>query len=368
MGSEGASRRDADGSAEAEDAEPPRRESNVSTASETFRTIGRLSHRNAPERQQQEEDAGGSRGLRCCCLRRRRAQKQVLVVLRHSERRDYVDASYKTSEEGIAWPHDAPLTEKGIKLAQEVAEEMAELHQRAEFVAVASSPYRRCLETAAEVAKRLQLPVVIDQEIGEVRDKSMPEGAVAHRSPSELPAMVRSLGLQIINPVEEGQVKLFGKEPGWPETLEDAKKRYIVRVETYIRKSMETKHNMILVTHADAVAAALTMFERGGADIQNMDFCARIVAERDVVRKKEDQEHGVYAERWAVSFKGLGAEIFHDESMAKYHEKLYLETCAETQRNVLSRKTKRTKTDMLFDTKLKELAEHRPSQNSDDRV
>uniref|UniRef100_A0A7S4RM67 Uncharacterized protein n=1 Tax=Alexandrium monilatum TaxID=311494 RepID=A0A7S4RM67_9DINO len=331
-----------------------------SSKSETFTTISMSPAAKSRTEEAKKTESKASEGSRrrCCCALRRKAPtfQQTLVVLRHSERQDYVDPEYRKSEEGLAWPHDAPLTEQGIKLAKEVAEEMAVLHEEASFVAIACSPYRRCLQTAAEVANRLQLPVVIDQELGEVRDRTMPQ-TMAHRSPTELVELVRPLGFDILNPLTEDRgIKVFGKEPVWPETLEAAKKRFIVRTETYIRQSAEKKHNMILVTHADAVAAVLVMFERGGADIQNMGFCARVVAKRTIhPKQKLDEEHGVYAERWNVDFKGLGAEILEDNGVGKYYERMYLETCAETQLMVVQRKDKRTKTDKLFDDCLKDL-------------
>jgi len=351
---------------------PNRRESGRSqdsAQSETFQTIGRLSTRGSQSQGvQKQAPPEGSRGTCWCCARRRKVPliQQTVVILRHSERKDYVDPTYKTSEEGLAWPHDAPLTEKGIELAKEVAEEMALLHDQEPFAAIASSPYRRCLETAAEVAKALQLPVVIDQELGEVRDRAMPQETVAHRSPKELKNMARSLGIRLLNPVEEESgVKIFGKEPVWPENLEAAKNRYIVRIETYIRQSAQAQQNMILVTHADAVAAALVMFERGGADIQNMGFCARVIAKRLVPKKISDEEHGVYAEHWDVDYKGFEAEILHDEAMARYNERMYLETCADTQQMVNERHRLRTKTDFLFDDTFKDLLKNKIEEQDD---
>lgn len=299
-----------------------------------------------------------------CCLRRRGGGgadtfKQTFVVLRHSERKDYVDPTYKSSEEGLTWPHDAPLTEEGIKLAKQVADELYEVHQKANFFMIACSPYRRCLETAAEVARKLQLPVVIDQEIGEVRAREMPKECVAHRVKEEMQNLVKGLDMKIMNPAtDEGHIKVFGKVPTWPETLEDAKDRYIVRMETYIRKGAEEKQNMIMVTHADAVVAALTMFERGGVDVQSMGFCARVIATRDVKESKKeagDTKEGVFYDKWAVEPSRLGAEIFHEEDAqkSKIYEKQYKDQCEETQAKVVQRKKVRTKTDFLFDSTLK---------------
>jgi broad specificity phosphatase PhoE len=293
-----------------------------------------------------------------------------MVVLRHSERQDYVDKSYGSSEEGKAWPHDAPLTQKGVELAKSVAAELADLSSRkgANFVAVASSPYRRCLETAAEVSKLLDLPVLIDQEIGEVRERVMPKDKPAHRRGTKLKELAKALGIRPLNPeLEDGSLKIFGKQPNWPESLEDAKNRYIVRIETYIRQSAEQQQNMIVVTHADAVGAALVMFERGGADVQSMGFCARVIVNRTIKQSRaSDSEKSVYAHQWEVDVKDVGQEVFHDPAMAKYYEKVHLETCDETEQMAFKRKEKRTKTDMLFDSTLKKLNLDPEEEDDDD--
>merc|ERR1719188_2161531 len=130
--------------------------------------------------------------------------------------------------------------------------------------------------------------------------------------------------MRVINPVleEVGGLKIFGKTPVWPESLAQAKDRYVVRMETYIRKGAEEHQNIILVTHADAVAAALVMFERGGADVQNMGFCARVIATRTVKDTPENSgtNHGVFAAQWRVETKAVGCEIMkEDGAMGKYY-------------------------------------------------
>jgi len=329
-----------------------------SVQSETFAAISRHS----TDRSSYKAQNGGF--SRWCCCRRWKAPpfKQVVVILRHSERLDCVDPYYRNSEEGQRFPFDTPLTEKGIQLAREVAQELAVLTLKANFAIIASSPYKRCLQTAAQIASVLKLPVVIDQEMGEVREKAMPQDSPAHRSPEQLQAMAQDLGLTLLNPMRKnGGVKIFGKQPPWPERLEEAKNRYIVRLETYIRQSRETRQNMILVTHADAVAAALVMFERGSADVQKMDFCARVMASRSIEEnrwKRKKDVYGVFAEKWAVSWQGLGAEILHDEVLARYNERLYLETCEETEQRVNARNENRSKTDCIFDKTIKEKIQH----------
>jgi len=302
-------------------------------------------------------------GKLCGCLRRDQSKSfhQTLVVLRHSERKDRMDSTYHSSEEGLQWPHDCPITANGIDLAKDVAAEMLALNKKANFTMVACSPYRRCLETAAEVAKALNLPMVVDQELGEVFDQTMPKEPSPFRSPKQLREMCQLLGVRIMNPeLDDGGVKLFGKPPPWPESLEDAKKRFNVRIETYLEQSEETEQNFILVTHADAVAAALEMFERGFADIRNMDFCARLVAQRTLRQHKHIQqdEHGVYAEKWVVEFKGISAQLCKPESntgMNQYFEKMHIDNCDETKKRAAKRRDNRTHTDAVFDSTLHKL-------------
>mmetsp|Transcript_88952 Transcript_88952/g.157476 ORF Transcript_88952/g.157476 Transcript_88952/m.157476 type:complete len:258 (-) Transcript_88952:46-819(-) len=163
----------------------------------------------------------------CCgfCKRRNQAPTfaQTLVVMRHSERKDQVDPTYKDSVEGKAWPHDTPLTQRGVKWARKVARELRGLHKQVNFIAIASSPYRRCMATAAQIAIEFGLPIVIDQELGEVWDKAMPSDKLPHRSPSQLEELAKELGIQVLNPpLPEGGYKLFGQPPkSWPESLED---------------------------------------------------------------------------------------------------------------------------------------------------
>lgn len=308
-------------------------------------------------------DKAESSGV-CCGLLRRKAKpfSQAIVVLRHSERLDQMDATYKETEEGKAWPFDTPITEKGFELARGVAAELADLHKEVTFGAVVSSPYRRCMETASEVAKKLGIPIIVDQEIGEVWDSSMPKDTLPHRSAKELRKMADDLKVQVKNPImSDGGIKVFGKQPvSWPETMEAAHKRYLVRIETYIRQSAATRQNFIIVSHAPSIVAALDILERGNADIAGVSYCALVVAKRQVTQAQIDQEaigeHGVFADRWQVNWKNLNAEVMEPEAgVAKLYEKEHLDHCDEEQAAMVQRNKRRTKTDALLENTLQNL-------------
>lgn len=293
--------------------------------------------------------------------------KPALLLIRHSERLDYVNKDYKETEEGKAWPHDAPLTDRGWELARSEAEELASLHAQLKFAVVATSPYRRCLETASVIAKRLQLPMVLDQEVGEVWEKKMGNDPIPWRQPIQLQAMIKDLQVeQVLNPVlEDGGIKLFGKIPKFPESLDKARNRMVVRFENYIRQSEALKQNFIICTHADGIAAAVSMFERGLPDISQMDFCCRVVAQQKIEKAKKDEgkegDDNAFARQWDVETKGIAAtKAEMTDGAKKYWEKQHLEHCTETQEMVVQRKSSRTKTDKMFDeafrNSLKEVA------------
>mmetsp|Transcript_107364 Transcript_107364/g.309099 ORF Transcript_107364/g.309099 Transcript_107364/m.309099 type:complete len:325 (-) Transcript_107364:33-1007(-) len=283
--------------------------------------------------------------------------KQTLVVLRHSERLDHVDPNYKNTPEGKEWPFDTPLTEAGVKLAHSVAEELAELHDEVHFAMVATSPYRRCMQTAAEVAKLLGLKVIIDQEVGEVWEEAMPSEAPPHRTGKDLVKLAEDLQIQVSNPMlPDGGYKLFGKMPkeNYPETLEKGHKRMIVRMETYIDQSTQHNQNFIVVSHAPAVAAMTDLFQRGSCDVEKLEYCARVIARREVHQKKPSQggEQSVYADSWDVTAKGVELGINMDATEEKHQE-----FCGEVQEMTVKRKDKRTPTDNMFEKSVKAIVD-----------
>jgi len=297
----------------------------------------------------------------CCGLfkHKPKAFEQMIAIVRHSERQDHVDPTYLESEEGKAWPHDTPLTKKGFALARSVGLEILEIHRASPFSIVACSPYRRCLETASEFCKLLDLPVLIDQELGEVFDRHMPKDLPTHRTPLQLTELAEGLGMTVKNPkLPDGGTKLFGKPPCWPEDLESGSKRLICRIVTYIEQSEATKQNFLLVSHAPAVSGVLHTFERGNVDIRKMDYCARVVARR-MVRNSHSgpTQHGVYARQWTVEHKGFDATTVKPEAnMKDYYESMHIEFCEENEVMVANRREKRTATDKKFDQALRELA------------
>lgn len=301
------------------------------------------------------------RMTRCCGILRRSGKAstfdQTIVILRHSERADHIDSSYLKSEEGQKWPYDAPLTERGFKLAAEVAENIAVLHETYKFAAIACSPYRRCLETASVVAELLKLPVILDQEIGEHWGADTPKEPLPFRTGMELKSLVHDLGIKPTNPINANGLKLFGKLGKWPETLDDAKSRYLVRIEYYIELSLRAERNYILITHADAVTAAVHMFGHGNIDVTNVDYCAQVTAKRAVKIADKSRYDQIYDEKWEFTTSAITQEILPADgaSMAKLYEKQHRDNVAQTTKATNKRNLNRSKTDDTFEIMIRSI-------------
>jgi len=253
---------------------------------------------------------------------------QTFVILRHSIRLDYVDPDYASSAEGCAWPVDAPLSPDGVALAQEVAEELSSIHKDVGFGMIVTSPYLRCMETARECAKRLDLDVLVDQELGEFRNKDMPK-EVAHRSPAELAALADEWGIKLRNrKYNNGGFRMSGSCPKWGETLEAAHARWIRRIEKYILASRPNHCQIIFVTHADALHATINMLGRGSKVVREIDFCAMLVATRSD-KREDDDDHGAYGANWEIKARRVDIEETPKDVLDVLRERQHLETCDE---------------------------------------
>ncbi|GAB0489205.1 hypothetical protein MMPV_000422 [Pyropia vietnamensis] len=94
---------------------------------------------------------GGSRGG---------APRGTFFIARHGERVDHVDPSWPTRAD---WPEDPDLTPAGLVQARELGERL-----RGEGVSVVfTSPFLRTIQTAHAVADVLDVPLVVEDGLGE---------------------------------------------------------------------------------------------------------------------------------------------------------------------------------------------------------
>eukprot|EP00419_Tripos_fusus_P062655 CAMPEP_0172929710 /NCGR_PEP_ID=MMETSP1075-20121228/218615_1 /TAXON_ID=2916 /ORGANISM="Ceratium fusus, Strain PA161109" /LENGTH=364 /DNA_ID=CAMNT_0013791011 /DNA_START=370 /DNA_END=1465 /DNA_ORIENTATION=+ len=164
-----------------------------------------------------------------------------------------------------------------------VAREMA--HQSSgNFSYVVSSPYVRCVETAVEVCRALQLPMCIDRQLGEVFGPACfgewSATGPLRRNAEDVAACVPP-DLRRLSPID-----CIGQEPTWPESIEDARLRMVARVEQYAEWAARLEGvNFVLVTHGDCVGSCLTLALARGVPtaekvVEKVDYCGYALLER----------------------------------------------------------------------------------------
>jgi len=219
-----------------------------------------------------------------CCRQYSNSTRIAVAVMRHGERLDAVDpVGWYHSAAGRKYPFDCPLSSRGRMQVGAVAREMAQ-QSSGNFSYVVSSPYVRCVETAVEVCRALQLPMCIDRQLGEVfgpacfGEWSAP--GPLRRSAEDVAACVPP-DLRRLSPVD-----CIGQEPSWPESIEDARLRMVARVEQYAEWAARLEGvNFVLVTHGDCVGSCLTLALARGVPtaekvVEKVDYCGYALLER----------------------------------------------------------------------------------------
>lgn len=179
-------------------------------------------------------------------------QPLAVSVVRHAERGDCHEAfdPWATSQDAADFPHDPPITAKGMEQARKLAIDLE--NKNVHFWVVVSSPYLRCLQTALVLAEHFDAVVLIDQELGEVNgpDCFETEPPIPPRPWNIVKEAISKANLDVKR-VKAG--RLMGKCPSWPETLGSARVRYAKRFLDHLRRARHIKKSCLLVTHGHMV-------------------------------------------------------------------------------------------------------------------
>ncbi|KAG8961293.1 hypothetical protein FRC03_005551 [Tulasnella sp. 419] len=84
---------------------------------------------------------------------------ETVYIARHGFRLNWVTTNW-TSATGL--PRDPPLASYGVDQAKELANYFLSLPEDQRPTAIYSSPYYRCLQTAAPTAAALKLPLYVE--------------------------------------------------------------------------------------------------------------------------------------------------------------------------------------------------------------
>jgi len=208
----------------------------------------------------------------------RKLPAQIFGVIRHAERADcmwgtYGGGRWTQTEDSYRWSVDPPLSDAGQQGATEIGNLVHNFAEESEsaFHVVITSPYLRCVQTAAEICRALGpgVRLLVDRSLGEVFGPSV-LGEVEPSSPvrpmMETEATCHDYGAKLVH-------RVIGTWPVWPEDLRSARRRYADRFLTYLNRSSVTKRNFLLVTHADGVGAALGMMpSQVGTVVERVEF------------------------------------------------------------------------------------------------
>jgi hypothetical protein len=116
------------------------------------------------------------------------------------------------------------------------------------------------------------------------------------RSPAEVEAFIPA-DIELIRPSAstQGATSFFGEAPAWGESLDEARLRTVGRVEQYAARAVRLGGaSFILVTHADCVAACVTLAlaaqQNGpkGRLVEKVNFCGYALLERNAEMHEAD--------------------------------------------------------------------------------
>jgi len=236
--------------------------------------------------------------------------RQSIAVVRHGERLDQTPA-WLSSPDRQTWPLDSPLTVEGRESARAAGALLQEKHPMgaAAFDIIVSSPYLRCAQSASEIARVLNIPIVFDRELGEVCGEAFRDAeGKHHRSPGELAELLEHDFPDVEFAMNgRGGLQMLGRDPSFPETLVEAMKRFAFKAQTIIRAAGTQLRSVIIVTHGDAVASISSLMQMAWC-LVDIPPSAFFIADRSLEvmrsssrrRLREGTVYGGRAPSWSV--------------------------------------------------------------------
>ncbi|CAJ1428172.1 unnamed protein product [Effrenium voratum] len=152
------------------------------------------------------------------------------------------------------------------------------------FHVVVCSPYARCVQTAVKICKQLGpgVKMLIDLSLGEIYGPSV-MGEVeprAHlRSFSAAVDYCNANGVSVVR-------RFVGDSPVWPESLQDARRRFALRFLQYLQRGVTAKRNFVIITHGDCIGSVMgIMPDQQDRMVEKVDYGAIILGSRAAVAK-----------------------------------------------------------------------------------
>mmetsp|Transcript_70602 Transcript_70602/g.165559 ORF Transcript_70602/g.165559 Transcript_70602/m.165559 type:complete len:611 (+) Transcript_70602:40-1872(+) len=247
---------------------------------------------------------------------KRKLPTQLFGVVRHTERADGVFAFWEhgrwsASEDSRRFPLDPPLSDAGHEQADILGLNIQQFAEQrgTDFHVVVCSPYARCVQTAVKICNSLgpRVKMLIDQSLGEIFGPAVMGEVQPHahlRSFTVAVDYCRAHGVKVVN-------RIIGQPPVWPESLQDARRRYALRFLQYLQRGSVAKRNFLIVTHGDCIGSVMgIMPEQQDYLVQKVEYGATILGARNAVQRQAAPAPG----------KGLAAVVpftAEDEAMVE---------------------------------------------------
>jgi len=201
---------------------------------------------------------------------------------------------------------------------QAQAEKVAEALYSDGFSIVVSSPYARCIGTAVKICQKLDKPLCIDAELGEVfgpcyfGDWSKP-GPIRRKIDGVLQFIPEDVKL--------AEMDIIGDPPEWPETLEEGRIRLASRVEEYASRAVRMRGvSIVLVTHGDCVASCTALAKSAAKNdagyhmVSRVEYCGYVKLQREYEEEEEpvglvDPDANWIVNSTGVHLSGLGLAL-----------------------------------------------------------
>lgn len=184
-----------------------------------------------------------------------------VYLVRHGHRLDEVDKKWYEKEKGNKY--DPPLSDEGKEQAQKLAQRLKQ--EPVDWIF--SSPYWRALQTAHPIAEALDMPLYVENGVGEWLGKSMipvePDILPAFQRRDEFPMLEFSHNPRVI--------------PHYPETVAQC----FERLESAITQLLESYDgNLLIVGHGRTVTGIAhrlvgkpeSSFKLNNAGITKLDY------------------------------------------------------------------------------------------------
>ncbi|KAF7051450.1 hypothetical protein CFC21_059687 [Triticum aestivum] len=231
-------------------------------------------------------------------------QQQRVVVMRHGDRLDHAEPMWPANKPR---PWDPPLTDAGVLRAWTVGKRI-----RAQAAAdgyalhrVLVSPFRRCLQTAAQAVAALcavpddaalaavldpsanvpleasRVKVSIEYGLSEMMNVEAMGAIVSQIAPGVEKWFPDLAELEAILPpgtIDHSTEPLFSEVPKWGESVRGARIRYASLIKALADKYPD--ENLLLVTHGEGVGSSVACFGATGMEVYEVEYCAYTVLEK----------------------------------------------------------------------------------------